>query len=120
MTKHRKDLAREGREVEEVLHVRAEDKPADLGPKGLVKLSKLGPHSKWQAGPSFLTLPCKQWPLRDLAAINLNKAKAAAAAAELVVEGTQPSSCEVFNTATLTEAQARSYQIIMRLMQYGM
>ena len=56
VTMHREDLAKEGRKVEEVLHVQAEANPADLGARELAKLSELGPHSKWQAGPSFLML----------------------------------------------------------------
>ena len=56
VTMHREDLAKEGRKVEEVLHVQAEVNPADLGARELAKLSELGPHSKWQAGPSFLML----------------------------------------------------------------
>ena len=41
VTKHKEDLAREGHKVEEVSHVRAEDNTANLGTRGLVKLSKV-------------------------------------------------------------------------------
>ena len=54
VTKHREDLAKEGNEVEEVLHVHAEDNPAELATRRPTQLSKLGSHSKWQTGPSFL------------------------------------------------------------------
>ena len=53
MTKHIEDLDKEGHKVEEVRHVRAKDNPADFGTRDLAKLSKLGPHAKWQAGPSW-------------------------------------------------------------------
>ena len=111
VTKHREDLAKEGCEVEEVLHLRAEDNLADLRTRRLAKLSKLGPHSKWQAGPSFLSLLCDQWLLRDLAAINLDKTTAAAGAAG--------PSCEILNTTTLTKAEARRHWIIRQFIKYG-
>ena len=77
VTKRKEDLAKEGREVEEVSHIRAEDNLADLGTRGKVKLSELGLHSRWQVGPSFLLFPREPWRLRDLAAINCDKAMTA-------------------------------------------
>ena len=118
VTRHREDLAKEGGQGKEVLYVRAEDNLAYLGKTGLAKLSKLGLHSKWQAGPRFLTLPCEQWPLRDLGNIFFDKAATATGAAKLIAGGAQRASCEVLNTATLTEAQARRHQMIGNLAKY--
>ena len=60
--------------VEPVTHVASALNPADLGTRGNVKIEELGAGSRWQTGPEFLTSPREQWPLRDLAVINQDKA----------------------------------------------
>ena len=80
MTNRKEDLAKEGREVEEVSHVRAEDNPAVLGTRGPARPSELNSHSQWQTGPSFLTLPREQWRLRGRATINRGGEESTAAA----------------------------------------
>ena len=89
VTKLGGDLAKEGRKMKQVLHVRAEDNPADLETGGLTRISKTDSQSKWQAGPSLPTVPREHWPLRDRAAINHGKATTTASAAKLVAEGAQ-------------------------------
>ena len=45
-------------------HAEGRLNPADVGTRPGVKLSDLGPGSRWQGGPEFLKLPRSQWPLK--------------------------------------------------------
>ena len=45
-------------------HIEGKLNPADMGTRPGIRLSNLGPGSKWQAGPEFLKLPRNRWPLK--------------------------------------------------------
>ena len=117
VVKLREDLAKEGLELEEVSHVRADDNLADLGTRGTVKLRPLVPRSMWQNGPNFLALPRMQWPLKFLAGINLHKAVAAPVAAKLAKEGAKPVGCEVLSISAGTEVQMRRQWVVRHLQE---
>ena len=43
--------------IESFSHIEGKLNPADVGTRPGIRLSNLGPGSKWQAGPEFLKLP---------------------------------------------------------------
>ena len=117
VTKLEEDLFNECRKMKEVSHIRAEYHKEGLETRGPTRTSKKDSHSKGQDQPSSLTLPCKQWLLRDRATFNRNKATASAA--KPVPEGAKLVSWEVHNTTTPPEAQMRRHRIISKSIKYG-
>jgi hypothetical protein len=59
----RREMAAESVTVEDISWVPGLENPADLGTRGKAKAEDLGPGSRWQHGPHFLSLPRERWPL---------------------------------------------------------
>ena len=48
--------------LEEVFHVSSSENIADICTRKDSYLKNLGPNSRWQRGPEWLSTPCHQWP----------------------------------------------------------
>ena len=65
----REQLAEVTDHLDPISHITGDENPADVGTRGAVGIGDLGPGSRWQTGPRFLSEDFSEWPRTEISQV---------------------------------------------------